>query len=118
MSENPEITEARENLKEKHEESERLHAELDMSLDIHKLWPEAFEGEQSAVTVLNGNPQSPATMTLEITRSDGQTRSFALKDVPEKLLNFHVNKVDEPARFLLQQYVKRLHRRGKSNGTV
>ena len=62
----------------------QLTRDLEKSLELQKLWPEAFTGEKlPATSQVTGSEHK--TLYFTITNSKGDSRVFELQDVPEML---------------------------------
>ena len=103
--------------KETAEHKEMVH-QLDMSLELQKLWPQAFDcGSVKANLV--GNYHKPETMIFRILRSDGDIRDYHLIDVPDALLDFHIDRIESDhkyARDAIRDYVRRAKHRRERDG--
>jgi len=71
------------------EESGRLVVELERSLLIRGLWPEAFS-RGSVTSNVTGNPHHPHILTFTITQPGGGSRSYDLAAVPVELWSAQV----------------------------
>ena len=82
MSEEWTRDEAVARLAELHTRQGLLLEELNRSLALRDLWPEAFKVGKVSTHVVGNNRHGKKTFRLEITRSDGEVREFNLASVP------------------------------------
>jgi hypothetical protein len=71
------------NLKSLWKKRDELQGELQRSLAIQELWPEAFEHGR-VFSHVEGNPGSGFFLTIK--RGDGEERKFNIKEVPTILI--------------------------------
>jgi hypothetical protein len=73
---------------------ESLQQELDLSLSLMELWPEAFS-HGSAFGRMSGSIHSPAEFWFIIKNGVGAERSFPFWKIPIALIDYHLAKLYE-----------------------
>lgn len=96
MDKGMQLKEALDRLNEMVEERSVLHSDLDKSLNIQMLWPEAFD-HGSVISFLCGNyGAGPMQLTIE-KKETKEYRKFNLDDVPMAILMDHIPKMLDEA---------------------
>lgn len=73
------IRETMERLKELEKQRAKLIAELDCSLALRELWPDAFD-KGRVHSHVEGSMQKPSTLRLVVKKEDGERREWGLWD--------------------------------------
>ena len=82
---NKKARELMDQLDEKYVELDKTRKQLDASLTIQMLWPNAFK-HGKCTSFLSGNLFKMESMRFVIKDGNGGTKEFELTDIPDKLL--------------------------------
>lgn len=88
-------------------------AELNDSLALQALWPEAFEHGQIKTALSNYDLSKPSRCRFLIKRSNGEIREFPLWAISDSLLAPHVKQVFTKADHNLGRFRQWLERKRK-----
>ena len=86
-----EIQDKLDHLDELDRQRKELRNQLDKSLAIKQLWPNAFEGEGRVTSRVTGNPLG-GSLLFTVTLADGKRHTLPLEEVPTVLWSEQVKK--------------------------
>lgn len=82
---NKQVTDLWDELSKKIKERDKTQKQLDASMSIQLLWPDAFK-HGSCTSYLGGNLNEFDTMHFIIKNGNGETKEFSLIEIPDHIL--------------------------------
>ena len=76
-------------LREKIAERDKLMRDLEHSLEVERLWPQAFNCGSVRAKLL-GDFWKPSSLVLSIQRKDGEQHEVPIREISESLLRHHM----------------------------
>ena len=92
LQESKRIAEKFKKIKELEAEKDKLFEELERSVAIKMMWPEAFRGGCVKARMEGSHHSHPRNMKFIITNGEGVIREFPITEVPAVLVLFHTRR--------------------------